>query len=114
MTRSAMQQIMTCFVLREAYYCYIYLQLKDCASSATNNVCVLQFVLFPPHRCVQLREGVQDESVESDAVRDSKGELQIATEIWIEPQWGVASENEKDLKYVEGMKYYEIPAKVSF
>ena len=57
---------------------------------------------------------MQDESVESDAVRDSKGELQIATEIWIEPQCGVASQNEKDLKYVEGLEYYEIPGKVSF
>ena len=79
----------------------------------SENVCVLQFVLFTPHRCVQLRDESQDESAESDAFRDMKSEFQFATEIWVEPQSGVVGDTNDGFKYAEGMKYNEIPQKVS-
>lgn len=75
---------------------------------------MLQFVLFPPHRCVQMRDGCHDDSVESDAVRDVKSELQFATEIWVEPQSGYVRGTSEGFKYAEGMKYNEIPQKVSW
>ena len=75
---------------------------------------MLQFVLFPPHQCAQLRDGCQDESVESDAIREMKSELQFATEIWVEPQSGVVAGTNDGFKYTNGMKYNEIPQKVCF
>lgn len=70
-------------------------------------------MLFPPHRCVQIRDGYQDDSVESEAIRDARSELQFATEIWVEPQSGVVRETIEGFKYTAGMKYNEIPQKVS-
>ena len=69
-------------------------------------------MLFPPHQCTHLREESQDELVESDAIRDRKGEFQFATEIWVEPQSGVVGGTNDGFRYAEGMKYNEIPQKV--
>ena len=61
---------------------------------------------------MQLKEGFQNESVESDAFRDGKGDLQIATEIWVEPHCGVVESAGRALQYIDGMKYNEIPEQV--
>ena len=81
-------------------------------SREPEDVCVLQFVLFPPHQCTLLRDGSQDESVESDAIRDKKDEFQFATEIWVEPQSGIVGGTNDGFRYAEGMKYNELPQKV--
>ncbi len=79
----------------------------------SEDVCVIQFVLFPPHQCVQMKDAVNDESIEGDLYKESRGELQIATEIWIEPQCGAAYANNGKLQFLHGLTYNEFPKKVS-
>lgn len=45
--------------------------------------------------------------------QDIGGNLQMVTEVWIEPQFGVINCEEKPLKYLDGLKYYEVPQAVS-
>ena len=78
-----------------------------------DNVCVLQYVLFPPHHRTIVRGRIHDDSTESDKTRDNKGGLQIVTEIFVEPQHGTVSDQEAGLHYIRGLTYYEFPKKVS-
>ena len=88
------------------------MQRSSCNDVLSEDVCVIQFVLFSPHQCVRIREGFNEESVESETLREQKGELQIVTEIWIEPQSGVVQAKEAGLQYLNGLAYNEIPKQV--
>lgn len=76
--------------------------------------CVVQYVLFPPHNA-HWSEGdlysSSDEDVEPDS--DLESELQMVTEVWIEPQYGVVRTNNPRISYFNGKTYCDLADVVS-
>lgn len=73
--------------------------------------CIVQYVLFPPHDATAYEDfhSVSEDEQE----QDSETELQIVTEVWIEPQYGiVAPTSRAQIKYMEEKYYYELSEKV--
>lgn len=70
--------------------------------------CVVQFVLFPPHRA--WREGEFTSSSEEDVDPDSETdpELQMVTEVWIEPQYGNVQPRIFRTNYLDNKQYHEL------
>lgn len=77
--------------------------------------CVVQYVLFPPHSTWlserDIHSGSEDEAEPESELVDS--ELQMVTEVWIEPQYGNVQTNSDRLKYMNNIPYYEIAEVVS-
>lgn len=78
--------------------------------------CVIQYVLFPPH-CSnrgEIREqqnsGSEDET---DVEQEIEMELQMVTEVWIEPQYGQVVHSPLCRSYMESEPYYKLADKVS-
>ncbi|GJQ67112.1 hypothetical protein Trydic_g21981 [Trypoxylus dichotomus] len=73
--------------------------------------CIIQYVLFPPHDAM----GYDDfHSIsEDEQEQETDTELQIVTEVWIEPQYGtVAPTKTAQIKYMEDRYYYELSEKI--
>lgn len=76
-----------------------------------SNCCVVQYVLFPPHRQLITKTMISDESAESD-VNEIEGDYQLVMEVWVEPQLGTMEVSNTPLSYLHGTEYFEIPGKV--
>lgn len=81
----------------------------------TSFSCVVQYVLFPPHSA-HWGEGElcssSDEDVEPES--DVESELQMVTEVWIEPQYGFVKTNSHRISYLNGKPYYDLADVVRF
>ena len=44
---------------------------------------------------------------------EADGELQVITECWVEPQWGVVVNSTPERKYFDGLSYQEVAQTVS-
>lgn len=78
-----------------------------------NATCVVQYVLFPPHRAWvsdDLYSGSEEENEQSS---DVESEMQIVTEVWIEPQYGRVLPSNPRISYIDHKHYYEIADVVS-
>lgn len=78
------------------------------------STCVVQYVVFPPHRA--WREGEFTSGSEEDVDPESEidPELQIITEVWVEPQHGkVQLTNTQTVPYFNNKHYYELADVVS-
>ncbi|CAH1982611.1 unnamed protein product [Acanthoscelides obtectus] len=69
--------------------------------------CIVQYVLFPPHCCLgdDIYSGSEEDNEQSS---DSEAELQMVTEVWIEPQYGKVVPNNPRISYIDNKAYYEI------
>ena len=76
-----------------------------------SNCCVVQYVLFPPHRQLITKTMISDESAESD-VNEIEGDYQLVMEVWVEPQLGTMEVSNTPLSYLHGTEYFDIPGKV--
>ncbi|XP_008200755.1 KICSTOR complex protein SZT2 isoform X3 [Tribolium castaneum] len=75
--------------------------------------CVVQYVLFPPHRA-WWGEEVYSGSEEEDFETEYESELQMVTEVWIEPQHGrVQTSNNSRISYMNNKYYYELADVIS-
>lgn len=81
----------------------------------TSFSCVVQYVLFPPHSA-HWGEGEFYSSSEDDVEPESdmESELQMVTEVWIEPQYGFIRTNGSRIGYLNGKPYYELADMVSY
>lgn len=71
--------------------------------------CVVQYVLFPPHSTwVGGRDNHSGSEEDADAECEFDYELQMVTEVWIEPQYGNVQTQSDRLKYMNNIPYYEI------
>ena len=52
-----------------------------------------------------------DESMDADAL-EVEGDLQLVTEIWVEPQHGFINVEGTTLSYLHDLKYYQIAREV--
>lgn len=90
------------------------------ANDDTTNTlsCVIQYVLFPPH-CANrnggdMREFGSGSEDEIETEQESDIELQIVTEVWIEPQHGLVVNSLPSRSYMESEPYYKLADKVGF
>ncbi|GFR12271.1 KICSTOR complex protein SZT2 [Trichonephila clavata] len=70
------------------------------------NCCVVQYIIFPPHTNTTVKDSISEE--DDTELTEADGELQLITECWIEPQYGVTV-MPSELEYLNGLKYEEIP-----
>ncbi|VEN57127.1 unnamed protein product, partial [Callosobruchus maculatus] len=69
--------------------------------------CIVQYVVFPPHCWLgdDIYSGSEEDNEQSS---DSEAELQMVTEVWIEPQYGKVIPNNPRISYIDNKAYYEI------
>nr|XP_022914806.1 KICSTOR complex protein SZT2-like isoform X1 [Onthophagus taurus] len=68
--------------------------------------CIVQYVLFPPHDALAYDA---DSFSEDEQEGETDTELQIVTEVWIEPQYGTVEVNQSSrVQYMENKYYYEL------
>lgn len=82
-------------------------------SMDSNSSCTVQYVLFPPHSSWwgegDAHSGSDDDG---DVEPEIDCELQMVTEVWIEPQNGRVSTTSPRLNYMNNKAYYEIAEEV--
>ena len=71
-------------------------------------------MLFPPY--LQPSEAGRGEGAIADwtldgkpALGNTKQKFNMVTEVWAEPQFGVLTDLPSELKYLDGLKYNEVP-----
>ncbi|XP_075901818.1 KICSTOR complex protein SZT2 [Nelusetta ayraudi] len=72
--------------------------------------CIVQYILFPPHT-TSTKDSFStddDNDTEVEAV-DLDTELNLVTECWVEPQCGTVTNCMEQHRYLQGLKYQEIP-----
>ncbi|XP_020912267.1 KICSTOR complex protein SZT2 isoform X2 [Exaiptasia diaphana] len=83
--------------------------LDKTSKSGKTYSCIVQYVMFPPYS-KPAGDAVKDWVDGGQAPsQDTGGNLQMVTEVWIEPQFGVIDCKEKSLQYLDGLQYYEVP-----
>lgn len=70
--------------------------------------CIVQYVLFPPHCAWVSDEFFSESEDENDQSSDSEIELQMVTEVWIEPQYGKVVPSNSGIGYIDNKYYLEI------
>lgn len=81
----------------------------------TSFSCVVQYVLFPPHSAQWGENEVYSSSEDdADVESDIEAELEMVTEVWIEPQYGFVKTNCPRIGYLNGKPYYDLADVVSF
>ncbi|XP_065351660.1 KICSTOR complex protein SZT2-like isoform X3 [Cloeon dipterum] len=70
--------------------------------------CVIQYVLFPPHQVTNKESGSDEECTEEVDPTEPEGELQIITEVWIEPQYGHVIKSPPERAYMDGLSYDQL------
>lgn len=73
----------------------------------TSSTCVVQYILFPPS-VKNTRGSVSEDDMEEGELPEADGELQIVTECWVEPQYGISVNNPIERKHLDGLAYKEI------
>ncbi|KFM65400.1 Protein SZT2, partial [Stegodyphus mimosarum] len=69
------------------------------------NFCVVQYIMFPPHTNTTLKDSISEE--DDTELTEADGELQLITECWVEPQYGISVLPSK-LNYLNGLTFEEI------
>lgn len=78
------------------------------------SACLVQYVVFPPH-CAWITDEVFSESEDENeqSASDSEPELQMVTEVWIEPQYGKVIPSNSRIGYIDNKYYFDIADAVS-
>ncbi|CAB4059232.1 SZT2 [Lepeophtheirus salmonis] len=81
--------------------------------------CVVQYVIFPPHTefysnvsSKNQNDSITTRNDESSSEKEDEGtsgEIQIITEVWVEPQDGVVEDGREERQYLNELKYRELP-----
>ncbi|CAL1547605.1 unnamed protein product, partial [Lymnaea stagnalis] len=69
--------------------------------------CVVQYIIFPPH-VKSNDDSLSDDDQDDTATTESDGEVQIVTECWVEPQYGVCCNNTPERQHFNGLTYLDI------
>ncbi|CAH1153732.1 unnamed protein product [Phaedon cochleariae] len=70
--------------------------------------CVVQYVLFPPHYAYLGDEVYSGSEEDNEQSSDTETELQMVTEVWIEPQFGRVLPTNPRIGFTDNKHYYEI------
>ncbi|XP_036088709.1 KICSTOR complex protein SZT2 isoform X2 [Rousettus aegyptiacus] len=80
------------------------------AAVEERHTCVVQYILFPPHS-TSTKDSFStddDNDVEVEAL-EGDSELNLVTEVWVEPQYGRVGPGAESWKHLRDLTYYEIP-----
>lgn len=80
------------------------------AATDERHTCVVQYILFPPHS-TSTKDSFStddDNDVEVEAL-EGDSELNLVTEVWVEPQYGHVGPGSESWKHLWGLTYSEIP-----
>ncbi|XP_041357997.1 KICSTOR complex protein SZT2-like isoform X2 [Gigantopelta aegis] len=80
---------------------------SDSRDNAEKKTCVIQYIIFPPYNKTS-RSSVSEDDMDEMETTEADGELQIVTECWVEPQFGVSLNNTPERKHLDGLNYKEI------
>ncbi|XP_037683404.1 KICSTOR complex protein SZT2 isoform X2 [Choloepus didactylus] len=79
-------------------------------AAAEKHTCVVQYILFPPHS-TSTKDSFStddDNDVEVEAL-EGDAELNLVTEVWVEPQCGRVGPGPESWKHLQDLTYSEIP-----
>ncbi|XP_060062042.1 KICSTOR complex protein SZT2 isoform X2 [Erinaceus europaeus] len=82
----------------------------DQAATEERHTCVVQYILFPPHS-TSTKDSFStddDNDVEVEAL-EGDSELNLVTEVWVEPQYGRVGPGPESWKHLRDLTYSEIP-----
>ncbi|XP_052033126.1 KICSTOR complex protein SZT2 isoform X1 [Apodemus sylvaticus] len=80
------------------------------AAAEEKHTCVVQYILFPPHS-TSTKDSFStddDNDVEVEAL-EGDSELNLVTEVWVEPQYGRVGPGPESWKHLQDLTYSEIP-----
>ncbi|KAM6172949.1 KICSTOR complex protein SZT2 isoform 3-T3 [Erethizon dorsatum] len=80
------------------------------AGAEEKHTCVVQYILFPPHS-TSTKDSFStddDNDVEVEAL-EGDSELNLVTEVWVEPQYGRVGPGPESWKHLQDLTYSEIP-----
>ncbi|XP_049734989.1 KICSTOR complex protein SZT2 isoform X5 [Elephas maximus indicus] len=80
------------------------------AAAEEKHTCVVQYILFPPHS-TSTKDSFStddDNDVEVEAL-EGDSELNLVTEVWVEPQCGRVGPGPESWKHLQDLTYREIP-----
>ncbi|XP_037356879.1 KICSTOR complex protein SZT2 isoform X2 [Talpa occidentalis] len=80
------------------------------AAVEERHTCVVQYILFPPHS-TSTKDSFStddDNDVEVEAL-EGDSELNLVTEVWVEPQYGRVGPGPETWKHLQDLTYAEIP-----
>nr|XP_008528150.1 PREDICTED: protein SZT2 isoform X3 [Equus przewalskii] len=80
------------------------------AAVEERHTCVVQYILFPPHS-TSTKDSFStddDNDVEVEAL-EGDSELNLVTEVWVEPQYGRVGPGPESWKHLQDLTYSEIP-----
>ncbi|XP_040830269.1 KICSTOR complex protein SZT2 [Ochotona curzoniae] len=80
------------------------------AAAKEKHTCVVQYVLFPPHS-TSTKDSFStddDNDVEVEAL-EGDSELNLVTEVWVEPQHGRVGPGPESWRHLQDLMYSEIP-----
>uniref|UniRef100_A0A1Y1NFY9 Protein SZT2 n=1 Tax=Photinus pyralis TaxID=7054 RepID=A0A1Y1NFY9_PHOPY len=78
-------------------------------SMEPDSTCMVQYVLFPPHRAWREGECVSGSEEDGDVDMELESELQMVTEVWVEPQYGTVSLSDSQTNnHFNHKRYYEL------
>ncbi|KAM6217019.1 KICSTOR complex protein SZT2 [Rhynchocyon petersi] len=80
------------------------------AATEEKHTCVVQYILFPPHS-TSTKDSFStddDNDVEVEAL-EGDSELNLVTEVWVEPQCGYVGPGSESWKHLQNLTYREIP-----
>ncbi|EAX07098.1 hCG2036582, isoform CRA_d [Homo sapiens] len=80
------------------------------AAAEEKHTCVVQYILFPPHS-TSTKDSFStddDNDVEVEAL-EGDSELNLVTEVWVEPQYGRVGPGPGIWKHLQDLTYSEIP-----
>ncbi|XP_012377406.2 KICSTOR complex protein SZT2 isoform X2 [Dasypus novemcinctus] len=80
------------------------------AAATEKHTCVIQYILFPPHSASTKDSFSTDDDndVEVEAL-EGDAELNLVTEVWVEPQCGRVGPGPESWKHLQDLTYSEIP-----
>ncbi|XP_047581362.1 KICSTOR complex protein SZT2 isoform X2 [Lutra lutra] len=80
------------------------------AAGEEKHTCVVQYILFPPHSASTKDSFSTDDDndVEVEAL-EGDSELNLVTEVWVEPQYGRVAPGPESWKHLRNLTYSEIP-----
>ncbi|XP_055884389.1 KICSTOR complex protein SZT2-like isoform X4 [Biomphalaria glabrata] len=75
--------------------------------SSNIHACVVQYIIFPPHTR-STDDSLSEDDRDDTETTEADGEVQIVTECWVEPQYGVCCNNTPERQHFNGLTYLDI------
>ncbi|GFS07662.1 protein SZT2 [Elysia marginata] len=86
---------------------------SDAGEEPPMHTCVVQYIVFPPHTKTSDDSMSEDDQGDAGGLTEADAEVQIVTECWLEPQYGICCNNTPERQHFNGLNYMDIAKAVS-